>query len=596
VLRSSLLLDEDLATRSAGLGRLHRELGFEQLARLRGWDAVAANPTDYAGHRLLADVYSTSPRHELARVSELLVSQLLQPASLSPVPPQLAQPTSFIAGRAGPSDLAFTELAPLVAENGLKLQASSVVADHGTYGEDVALAGLHDRLSYNVGHYRFATDGFRPNNDLDETVANAFVQFRPTAATSLQAEIRSVESTEGDLTLRFDPAVYGTDYRQHDSVNSLRLGMRHDVSTRSTFLASVIAQDHDADAGSRAGGFKLHSTADGTSSELQNILLGRRWNLRSGFSYLRQNRTDARTFEEPYPLPSEANSDSTTREASLYAYAQLAALPHLDVTIGASADRLDGFSIAANQINPKVGIAWNAGRFTVRAAAFRTLEGSSTTSLESPQPRLEPVQVAGFNQFFFGSIGDEALTRGLAIDGSVSATLAAGAELSARTRHVPVFANLASSIPIPQTIRERSGGAYLYWTPAEKIAVSVRYDVDRVGSEPPETTDATALRTRRLPMELRYFGENGWTVRARVTAVDQRGVFASHAGGFLPGHDQFLVVDTSLGFRLPKRRGLLSLNVDNLFDERFRFQELDFATPTLMPARMAYFRFTLAFD
>jgi outer membrane receptor protein involved in Fe transport len=99
-----------------------------------------------------------------------------------------------------------------------------------------------------------------------------------------------------------------------------------------------------------------------------------------------------------------------------------------------------------------------------------------------------------------------------------------------------------------------------------------------------------------LPVELRYFGQHGWTARTRVTAVDQRGYFASHTGVFFPGHDQFWVVDASLGFRLPKRRGLLSLNVDNLFDQRFQFQDMDPFNPTLMPERMAYFRFTLAFD
>jgi outer membrane receptor protein involved in Fe transport len=49
-----------------------------------------------------------------------------------------------------------------------------------------------------------------------------------------------------------------------------------------------------------------------------------------------------------------------------------------------------------------------------------------------------------------------------------------------------------------------------------------------------------------------------------------------------------------VGYRLPKRRGVLSLNVDNLFDRRFRFQDTDPENPTIMPQRMAYFRFTIA--
>jgi hypothetical protein len=36
--------------------------------------------------------------------------------------------------------------------------------------------------------------------------------------------------------------------------------------------------------------------------------------------------------------------------------------------------------------------------------------------------------------------------------------------------------------------------------------------------------------------------------------------------------------------------------VDNLFDERFRFQDIDPENPSIMPERMAYLRFTVAFD
>jgi tetratricopeptide (TPR) repeat protein len=79
VYRSRLLLDEDLAARGAALGRIYRELGFQQQALVEGWESLSQDPTDYTAHRLLSDSYSVLPRHEIARVSELLQSQLLQP-------------------------------------------------------------------------------------------------------------------------------------------------------------------------------------------------------------------------------------------------------------------------------------------------------------------------------------------------------------------------------------------------------------------------------------------------------------------------------------------------------------------------------------
>jgi hypothetical protein len=53
--RSRLLLDQDLAARSAALGRIYSDLGFEQLGLVEGWKSVNTDPGDYSGHRLLAD-------------------------------------------------------------------------------------------------------------------------------------------------------------------------------------------------------------------------------------------------------------------------------------------------------------------------------------------------------------------------------------------------------------------------------------------------------------------------------------------------------------------------------------------------------------
>ena len=96
VYRSRLLLDQDLAARSASLGRIYNDLGFQQLGLVEGWKSVNTAPSDYSAHRLLADLYAALPRHEIARVSELLQSQLLQPINITPVQPQLAESNLFI--------------------------------------------------------------------------------------------------------------------------------------------------------------------------------------------------------------------------------------------------------------------------------------------------------------------------------------------------------------------------------------------------------------------------------------------------------------------------------------------------------------------
>jgi cytochrome c-type biogenesis protein CcmH/NrfG len=74
VYRSRLLLDSDKAARSVSSARIYSDLGFQQLALVEGWKSVNTDPTNSSAHRFLADSYSVLPRHEVARVSELLQS------------------------------------------------------------------------------------------------------------------------------------------------------------------------------------------------------------------------------------------------------------------------------------------------------------------------------------------------------------------------------------------------------------------------------------------------------------------------------------------------------------------------------------------
>jgi outer membrane receptor protein involved in Fe transport len=111
------------------------------------------------------------------------------------------------------------------------------------------------------------------------------------------------------------------------------------------------------------------------------------------------------------------------------------------------------------------------------------------------------------------------------------------------------------------------------------------------------------MKTERLPVEIRYFARSGLTIGARVTHVQQEGEFQTgpSPGPFDPppmeyGEDSFFVLDAFVGYRLPNRRGLLSLTADNLLDESFQFQDIDLTNPSQFPESVLSFRFTLAFD
>jgi Tfp pilus assembly protein PilF len=597
--RSRLRLDEDIATRSsAALARMHAEIGSDQLALLDAWRALGDDPADFAGHRLLANAYSNEPRHEIARVSELLASQLLQPANVTPLKPQLGQENLVLAQRAGPSPTSFDELDSPILANGLKLRASAATGSNGTEGHDFALAGLRDRVSYSAGHYRFATDGFRENNDFEQEVANALIQYRPSYDTNLQAEVRSTRSEHGDLKVLFNRDVYSSSLHEDEEADSLRLGAMRRLTPNHTLLGSVVYQD-----------VLIGVTADDSFAarldrrdynvDVQHIFTGGGLRIQSGALAARQQQTT--TFSFPGDPPAFISEEQASRQLSLYSYAHFDLLSSLTVTAGVSLDHIDSAFADEDAANPKLGITWRpTPRTTVRAAAFETLFGSLSTSTQNVQPRLEPVQVAGYTQLLQGGEADRGTVRGAAIDHELSPTLFVGWQADTRaTEGILIRPTDTATVDF----RERAQSAYVYWLPVAKISVTARYEHGRYDSEPVPVFGYSHMKTERLPLEIRYFATRGFTIGARVSGVRQKGEFQT---GLAPsaidppplayGEDQFSVLDAFVGYRLPNRRGLLSLNADNLLDESFQFQDVDPTNPSLFPERLISFRFTLAFE
>nr|MCH9664844.1 FecR domain-containing protein [Gammaproteobacteria bacterium] len=117
VYRSKLLLDQDQAGRGSSLARIYDNLGFEKHALMETAKSLSFDPANHSAHRFLSDAYTQIPRHEIARVSELLQAQLLQPINVNPVQPRMAVADLNIITNTGPAVAGFNEFAPLMERN-----------------------------------------------------------------------------------------------------------------------------------------------------------------------------------------------------------------------------------------------------------------------------------------------------------------------------------------------------------------------------------------------------------------------------------------------------------------------------------------------
>ena len=588
VYRSRLLLDDDNAGRGARLGRLYRDLGFEQLALAEGWKSVGTEPKNHAAHRLLADNYLVLPRHQIARDSELLQAQLLQPLNINPVQPRLAGNGLNFLDDTGPYGVGYSEYTRLFAGNQIRFVADGIAGQHDTLADNIIVSGLYNRLSYSVGQFHYESDGIRPNNDARLDIYNAFLQSEIDRSTSVQVEVRGTDMSGGDRRLLFDSTNYLPAARTPGDTTAVRLGARRNFGAGAVLLGSYI--HHEGDGLLDTGlGFTVASQETADPFEVRYLHTWQRLNFTAGGGYYQGEQSETITAG-PTQFPPTSRD---IHHGNIYAYADAPLSRTLVASAGVSYDDFDNGFFERSIANPKFGVTWTIdGATTLRAAAFRSL----TRTVVLTQT-IEPTQVAGFNQFFDDAPGADAWRYGVGLDRRLDERFFAGGEFSRRNIDSPTldFDGAGAVTFTPEV--EWFVSSYLYATAADWLALSgeyqfVRLELDPNGNNASLLADST---THRLGVEARAFAEWGGFARVRGWVVDQEGRFQDPLQQLVPGADRFFSLDASIGYRLPRRFGVIALDMRNIFNEEFQFQDVRPEEPTLVPRRQVSLRLTLTF-
>jgi tetratricopeptide (TPR) repeat protein len=622
VYRSRLLLDSDEAARSAATARIYSDLGFQQLALVEGYKSVNTDPTNHSAHRFLADSYSIRPRHEIARVSELLQSQLLQPNNITPIQPRLAESNQFLIAAQGPGSLSFNEFNPIFNRNRVAVQGSGLVAEDDTYGGEGVLSGIYKRFSFSGGYTYFDTDGWRENADQNDKIANIFAQYELNYKTSIQTEFRYRDSERGDVELLFwEDNIAERDFFNENS-KSLRFGLKHSFSPNSTLIGNLAYNDVDSDSLNLffidpqvIGGpppppfledfFSADTEEDAYSGELQHLFRSQYVNTVAGAGYFNIDQ-EIDIVEDVFftgiPLfsvPDEIDLEIDHYNVYLYSYINL--LKDVTFTIGASGDFFDADDqigeerdLDENQFNPKFGITWNPLQgTTLRGAVFRTLKRTLITD-----QTLEPTQVAGFNQFFDDFNATKAWVYGAAVDQKFKQNIYGGAEFFYRDMEVPFFGQTAPAAPfefLDTDWEEYIGRAYLFWTPHKWFGLSAEYQYEKFERTDEFDAGIREVETHAVPLGINFFHPSGVSAGLKATYYDQEGEFIRKEFlNYETGDDTFWVVDAAISYRLPKRYGFLTLGATNLLDESFDYADTDVDNPKIQPERSIFGKVTIA--
>jgi tetratricopeptide (TPR) repeat protein len=603
VYRSRLLLDADQAARSASLARIYSDLGFQQRALVEGWKSVNTDPSDFSGHRFLADTYAALPRHEIARVSELLVSQLLQPINMTPIQPRLAESNLLAISGGGPADLSFSEFNPLFNRDRIALQVSGIVGENTTLGDEVVVSGINKNLSFSAGQYHNQTNGFRTNAFINDNIYDALVQYSFSPQTSIQGEYRYRDTTHGDLGLRFFKDDFEQRLRDENTTTSIRLGFHHQFSQASDLIGNVMYQNQVLRERDYPDPFNVYAgdkyDANAFSAELQYLFRSKYVNLVSGAGHFSVDSRDRLLWLLDFPpvFPLTFMKKREIDHENLYLYSNITIPQNVIVTLGATGDFFTGGDTNENQFNPKFGLTWNPlPGTTLRAAAFRVFKRTLITN-----QTLEPTQVAGFNQFFDDSNETESWRYGVAVDQKFSKSIYGGMEFSLRDLKWPFTDTSVDPLGVVRKVKwhERVGRAYAYWTPHKWLGVTAEYLYEQFRRDELFDLGLHKVDTHRVPLGLNFYHPLGLSTTLKATYVNQDGrfmrQFQNFTGEFENGTDRFFLFDAAINYRLPKRQGFLTVGAQNLFNKSFRYYDTDPVNPSIQPARVIYARITLSF-
>lgn len=422
VYRSRQLLDQDRAMRSANLATLYRDAGMFDVSVREAARAVTYDYGNYSAHLFLANSYDAlrdpklvNLRYEAAQTSELLLANLLAPVGAGSLSQNISQ----------------QEYSRLFDGDHFGFSSSTDYRSGGEWTQYGSHYGTFGNTSYAVDLFHHSDNGQRPNNDLRQLGLSAQLKQQLSMEDSVYAQVTYGNIHSGDINQYYSqaqasaglrvrevqqPNVFvGYHHEWNPGVHTLLFaGRLHDDFRIGDPTANVIFLEQNAGVYNAASTvpntIALQSELVAYTAEAQQIfqidshtaIAGIRYQIGSADS---QNSVIENAFNQTLALQ---NISSDLERINVYAYDQWEIIEQLHLTGGLSYDRLhyplniDTSPITSSEdhtsrLSPKAGLVWSPWAEThVRAAYTRSLGGVFFDN----SVRLEPTQIAGFNQAF----------------------------------------------------------------------------------------------------------------------------------------------------------------------------------------------------
>ena len=641
IFRSRLLLDQDQAVRGANLAAIYRDEGMLERGAQEAARAVNSDYGNYSAHLFLAETYDAlrdpkliNLRYETPWFSELLLADLLMPVNGGNLSQNISQ----------------QEYSKLFASDGLGIFSSTEYNSHGNWLQSASQYGFFGNSSYSLDAFYRSENGYRPNNDLEQLNLAARFKQQITDKDSIFLQIDYFDATSGDVAQYYDQyaqipgamhpsttlqvketqepnLLLGYHHEWSPGIHTLVLGGRFEDTLRlrdSNATPLWLETEVSPFTGAtnvlvrNAPFFSLDYKSElvAYSAEVQQICQGPIFTSIVGVRYQTAEADTSDLLDRVPPLgertPVHVNNETDLNRVSAYAYEHWQPVDWFRLIGGVSYDRLEypvniDTSPISNQqqtkdrVSPKAGFLWSPLDDThIRGIYTRSLGGV----FFDQSVRLEPTQIAGFNQAFRSLIpesvagqvpGTKFETWGLGTDQRFKTrtyVLVQGEWLkSDGTRTVGMLTNSDQAIPIPDSASS-SHQTLDYTEKSLVVAVNQLVGADWALGARYRLTDSD-LATHFTDIPSGALGAAGLRqdVSAKLHQLDLYCIYQHSCGFFsqfdalwshqensgyspaLPG-DDFWQFNLYAGYRFWQRRAEAKIGLLNLADQDYRLNPL----------------------
>ena len=603
VYRSRFLLDQDQAVRSTSLGEVFQQLGFEKVAELEAMKSIHRDYTNYAAHRLLADSLEGSFFAD-ARFTENVVADLFAPVSFN-----VFQEFSGFSSEASLNDYAALFDRP---EDRIGVEASATTANDLLQG-NVFQTGARGPFGYYLGYNTDYGRGRKRGGTFDrrhrfDLASQYQIDYDNRVIGQTAFTRRDHDRLGSDFTLEDFEVALGSHHRfgrslewvnrleyfnrdnTNENDNEIRDALESVIFDGIETLLSDAFVELDEQTFERNEFWRLNSQVVHDSEHVSIVAGGQFVQDRGDFDEDSLILSDEANFftglGDRYTSQVEYKSESYTG----YLYSTFHTSDFADFTLGVNYSEIElpgfdslppfvGGTRNERRWSPKLGLSlYPFDNMILRTAYFRTLGIASLSDIGT----IEPTLVGSFLQNYGDLPGARAENYGVGVDWKLPKRLYTGAEYIYRDverdtidqSHVfsVDFDNLTEDSTLLAEEYLDSGNehifkSYLYGILCKDLAATIDYS--RVILEQSIADDRNETDT--LGLSLRYFAP--WRVFLFTKATWRRQELS--ATDINDSTEAFWLVDAGLGYRLPKRHGSVELVFGNIFDESFRYQDID---------------------